>query len=228
MKLRVVYLVLLLSPIACTSEDDSGDKQKSEVSTSSFSIVDQFYDSSNTESSTWSFRSKSDYVRDGNYTLVNDYGLQSTTWDPAVYCWTFGYAGFCANNSGAPINFIGNAYAFQWPDATLAIHPPQNGLSIVSWLCPRDGTVNLQYSFDDIDPNGLGRGGSGIKWFVDLGASSGSLDSGLISEGEVGSGMLALRNISVMAGDRINFIVDPNDDFHFDTTGFTAKIDFVN
>ncbi len=38
------------------------------------------------------------------------------------------------------------------------------------------------------------------------------------------SGMMNLNNIFVNAGDRINFIVDPNGDFFFDSTQVTATI----
>ncbi len=195
-----------------------------------WSAVDDFSTTTNTVASTWSYRAANDVVRDGDYQLIPTFGESFSAWDPSTSFWhhpsTYPTVG--VNNSGNPINWIGTASPFVWPDGTIWMHPSNTpGLAVVSWLSPSDMTVDVDFTFADMDPNGLGNGGDGINWFVDLNDASGLLASGFIPEAGGSTGVLSLANLSLNAGDRINFIVDPNGNFSFDSTALQATISEV-
>jgi len=228
MRTLLVAAAMVASLASCVSDDNNEDKKPKSAIARDHSAVEEFANSLNTETSTWSFRIKSDLVRDGVYGLMPDSGNQ-TIWDPATFCWIANnQAGIGANASAQPIRYVGNQYGFDWPSATIWMHPLQNGLTILSWLSPRDGVVAVSYSFDDIDANGVSRGGNGIKWFVEINDENGTLDSGTINEGGAGTGALQINNVSVKSGDRINFVIDPNGNYLFDSTGVTANISYLD
>jgi len=228
MKLHIVAICLAIGLNACVNNDELESQKQTSQFPKDYSALSDFSDSLNNDTSTWSYRIKTDRVRDGNYDLMTESGIQSI-WQPNTFCWiSNNQAGIGSNATGSPITYVGNQYAFNWPQATLWLHPLQNGLVILSWLSPRDGNVTINYSFDDIDVNGIGRGGDGIIWYVDLGDENGNLDSGTINEGAGGTGILEMSSVMVKAGDRINFIVDPNNNYLFDSTAVIANISFLD
>ncbi len=194
-----------------------------------FSAVDDFSLTTNTESSTWSYRFSNDLVRDGAYQLQTSFSQLEPLWNPPTQYWNDGNSIFVngavvgVNSSGSSITWIGNAATFLWPDNTIWMHPG-SGLVVMSWLSPLDTGVNIDFTFGDMDPNGVGQDATGFAWFVDLNDSNGLLASGVINEGSGDTGPLSLTGVAVNAGDHINFVVDPNGNPFFDSTSFTATI----
>ena len=178
-----------------------------------FDAVDDFSTLINSEISTWSYRSSADDTRDGAYSLLTTVSDSYPFWDQPTPFWNNAgvpIPGIGANQSGAPLKFVANSSTFYWPDETIWMHPYEFGLAVLSWRSPSDGVFDISYSFADMDPNGVTAGfGNGIKWFVDRNDSSGvfALAQGTIAEGGDSTGLLTLANISVLVGDRIDFVV---------------------
>ena len=101
-------------------------------------------------------------------------------------------------------------------------HPGIGELVVLSWLSQATTNLNIDFSFSDLDPNG----GNGIAWFVEVNNSSNTLNSGAIGNGGA-TGSMNLSNVAVKAGDRINFVIDPNGDYSYDSTRITATINLV-
>ena len=198
-----------------------------------FDAVTDFSTVTNTETSTWSYRSSSDETRDGVYSLLTGVSDGYPFWDQVTPFWNNAgvpVPGIGANQSGAHLKFVGNSSTFYWPDKTIWMHPSDSGMTVLSWLSAADGVFNISFSFADMDPNGVAAGfGNGIKWFVDRNNSGGvtGLTQGTIAEGGPSTGLLTLDNVSVSAGDRIDFVVAANGNYNFDSTGVTATITAV-
>src|SRR5439155_911306 len=101
----------------------------------------------------------------------------------------------------------------------MLVHPGGGQLVILSWLSPSDGTAAIDFSLTGLDA----ACGNGIAWFVERNDGGATLASGSIGSGG-SSGSRLLSGVSVRAGDRINFVVDPNSDFVCDSTKLTATI----
>lgn len=190
-----------------------------------YDAVDEFSNSTNSETSTWSYRSSGDAVRDGNYsrlTVHSDQGL----WSPATSQWrdaAGSYPGVAVNRSGGEADWVGNASGFSWPDQTIWMHPPESsGFVILSWLSPQAGVVTVNFSLRDIDPNG----GDGVVWFLDLNDAAGQLAGGTISNGAA-IGSQSVSNVAVDAGDRIHLLVNRRTGYTFDSTAVTAEVIWV-
>jgi hypothetical protein len=185
--------------------------------------VAQFSTSQNTNTSLWSYRYDST-ARDGSYNLFPTFDIDPTFFAPPVGTWHgVGRYPFVGVNTGSPAVYQLGPPA-TWPSNTIVMHPGDtpgtNALVAVSWLSPTTTVVDLTFRFFDIDPNG----GNGVSWFVDLGGASGEQDSGSFANGG-DSGVLSVFGVSVLAGQRINFVVTSPDGNHlFDATGFTATI----
>ncbi|MGC3960285.1 MAG: hypothetical protein QM813_20855 [Verrucomicrobiota bacterium] len=71
----------------------------------------------------------------------------------------------------------------------------------------------------------------GVTWFVDVGDATGNLASGLLQPG-ASTGSLTRTNISVVAGDRVHFIVGRSgnslEKSWFDTTDLKAVIEYTD
>ena len=185
-----------------------------------FSVVDDFSTTTNTESSTWSYRSDTDMVHDGSYALLPTYGSQPSCclWTGMTYWHGSGpIPGIGVNNTGGTFNWL----SVNWPNNTVGMHPDSNGLTAVSWLSSGTGTIDINFTFADIDP-GTCCGSDGIRWYVDRNTTT--LASGSIANGGPSASMF-LDNVTVSAGDRIFFIVDPGlDNNAFDSTSLVATI----
>jgi hypothetical protein len=99
------------------------------------------------------------------------------------------------------------------------------GDNVVSFLVPKSGTVTVKYSFTDIDPYG----GNGVNWYVDLNSGvAGDLYSGTIDStpGHASTTGKQSFQIAVSQGDRLNFIIDANGNYDFDSTAMTAIITY--
>jgi hypothetical protein len=110
---------------------------------------------------------------------------------------------------------------FKLPPRSVAVHPgPTNGVA-VGWKSPITGTVKISGRLKDADP----AGGDGIAWIIDHRSASGlhQMASGgfanggaqTLTEGEGGKNLAAVK---VKAGDRIELLVLPKDNYVCDTT----------
>ena len=194
-----------------------------ETAPPAYSAVDDFDSEINGEANTWSYRLNAGLTRDGNYTPLTTYSANPTRWNPSIPLWTnnTNIPWIGVNTTGGTATWIGNASTFLWPDHTITMHPSFSTLVVVSWQSPEDGIFDVYFSFADMDNNS----GDGVDWWVDLGDSAGELASGTFPKGGQ-SGPRSVLNVSVNAGERINFIVGPGaaDEPSFDSTRFEAVI----
>jgi len=183
-----------------------------------------FSTTTNTATSTWSYRTAADLLRDGSYDLfaVSQVILSATDgWNETIANAHPPYIG--VNTSGAADGVV--------PDGDSTVHPGHNRIAVVSWLAPSDGTAAIDYLFGDQNAGG----GSGITWYIDDGDSTGNLATGLLGNGGLDqSGSIA--SFAVSAGDRINFVIDPVGtapdpipaaNHAFDNTHVVATVTFV-
>ncbi len=185
-----------------------------------WNAVTDFSTTTNTNTSTWSYRSAAGTVRDGNYSLLSTFGPSSgySPTNPGLWSVGGGLPAIGVNQTGSDVNYTAGP-GFTWANNTMLVHPGNLNLVVLSWLSPITGNVSLSYSFADIDSNS----GNGISWFVERNSSINTLASGTLANGG-STTVLTLSAVSVTAGDRINFIVDPNGEFTFDSTRLTASV----
>ncbi len=184
-----------------------------------YDAVKSFSNTVNTATSRWSYSYNATGTRDGNYTLLPGTVADDTQWHKGkalvkVPVWESpagpSYADYAAVNKssvGWTANFCCGTVT--WPAHSIYLNPAYNGVgdTVVSFLAPKSGTASVSYSFSHIDPHG----GNGISWFVDLNSGlSGDLASGTLSSALSTTGTLTLT-VAVKKGDRVNFIVSPND-----------------
>ena len=198
----------------------------SQARATSYDAVTDFSSSTNTDTSTWSYRYQTGTVRDGIYPLLPMFTAAVGMWSPMnPGAWTLEgtIPEIGVNQTGSDATFVPGPGSgpFTWPKNTMSVHPGPAELVVLSFLSPSTSFFNIDFSFSDLDPNG---NNGGIAWFVDLNTTN--LSMGSFGNGGA-SGMMNLNNIFVNAGDRINFIVDPNGDFFFDSTQVTAMISSV-
>ena len=192
--------------------------QTQPAQTAIFNAVQQFSDVSNTESSTWSYRIGGSQDRNGSYSLLTQ-RLEHGRWIPSSNWW-----GTDDTFVGIGVNTVERSVEdnlqLSWPQNTILMHPVNGGLSVVSFLAPRSGLLDIEFSFEDVDSGG----GNGIHWHVDLGGSDGELASGTIDNGGPASGLVGLTDIAITQGERINFVVIANGSYSFDSTALTASV----
>jgi hypothetical protein len=198
-----------------------------------FDAVPMFSKDTNTQRARWSYRYNDTGARDGNYTLLPEVN-SSTVWHTkagtpvTTYSWTTSssYPVINANQSRQVLITDNGFGPLKWPGRSIFMHPAPAGLTVLTFRAPRAGTVTVTYSFTDIDPYG----GDGIRWYVDRNAgTSGNLASGTLHSTSPGS--LATTGLQTVAtpvakGDRINFIVDGNTGYTFDSTSVIARVDY--
>lgn len=174
---------------------------------------------------TWSYRYSPTLERDGDYALLDvrsndDFeAVRTGHWSPAAGDVFFRaadqYVWVGANQTGSEMTLGG----VHWPANAIAAHPPGTGLVVLSWQAPAAGIAQLDFSFADADPFGAG----GVRWYVEQNDSAQTLESGQVPEGGT-TGLLHRAGVVVQAGDRLNFIVDPNGEFGGDTTIIRATV----
>lgn len=197
------------------------------ASAATTSAVDDFSNTVNTATSEWSYRWSPDTVRDGDYQLFTMNSDPTTVWVPSTPFWNNGssFPGVGVNTSGSPINVAAPFIPFSWPTDTIWMHPPSGGFSVVTWTSPVTGDIDIEFEFDDMDPNGNSLS-TGIRWYVDVGDVAGTLANGSFVDG-AGIAPIAIDDIAVNAGDQLHFIVDPFGDIGFDSTAFRATVSYV-
>jgi len=202
--------------------DEITDLESNLVVTVNDAVAD-FSPTENTDTSTWSYRFSADEINDGIYDLMTVFGQITSFGGLPELAWSEVPNvpnGVSVNTSGGPLTIFDQTNA--WPDNTIWMHPKQfGGFTVVSWLATQDGTADVSYSF-----NHIGNAGTGIGYFVDLGATT--LESGSLLNGE-STGTQTIQNVDVSSGDRIYFIVStgPNNDWGFDSTALKATVTFV-
>ena len=203
-----------------------------------FSLERDFSLAQNSETSLWSYRFQSNgvptnLVRDGNYELlpdqkmnmdgysgINGWAYQANpTWPPG------GLPEVGKNTSGAEI--VSRTDPFRIPAGQVYAHPAPNQIVVVSWLAPRRGTIRVDFRFSDLNEGWDGSSDNGVAWFVDKGDASRNLAAGGFGPGGE-SGPQTIPLVNVLAGDRINFIVDPAGRIDFDATRVFAEINYLN
>jgi hypothetical protein len=200
-----------------------------------YNAADQFSTTTNTDTSRWSYRYNTTGTRDGNYMLLPYNVSTGATW----YDWGKGILlppwfsqsdssnGPCIYANQLSIPLISN-FGFGpivLPARSIGANPSTTsdvGDTVLSFLVPKAGTVTVTYSFTDIDPYG----GNGINWYIDLDSgAAGDLYSGTVDStpGHVGTAAGSFQ-LSVSQGDRLNFVIDSNNNYDFDTTALRVTI----
>jgi len=103
------------------------------------------------------------------------------------------------------------------PARSVWMHPSMFGFAVIGWKSPITGQVNVAGFFSDLDPNC----GNGVIRSMDKGSLT--LTTGTIANGGPAQ-TFSLTGISVSAGQVLYFIVDPNGDYHCDSTGVDVTI----
>ena len=216
-RLGLVALVMLIQLALLTRSGES----------TTWSAVDDFSGTVNTDSSTWSYRGQEGSVtRGGNYTLLTSFSEAGPGNPWGQPFWNNGsvhYPAVGANQTGGSLWLFGNVGgpgAVEWPTGTLWMNPVASGLVVVSWLSPAAQTVDISFAFTSIDAGG---NQDGNLWFVERNDSTGTLASGFQADAQT-TGLLRLTNVSVNLGDRINFVLDSNIEQAFDSTTLVATI----
>jgi hypothetical protein len=223
-----------------------------------YDLVSEFSIASNSNTSTWSYRFNTTGAHNNNYELMSTSGdlhgtLGALVWPANVRDTRFTLTGglypcwytpsgpalaprFCNNASGnnAVDSFRpgrSRIYAARvTPAQSMAIAPPPQGLAVVSFLVPNNGTATIYFTFMPNDYScelaGSGVTADGIAWSVDR--NSTSLSHGVLFSTSpltlASTGSLNLTT-AVTAGERINFTVAPNNgNANCDTTVLTASI----
>lgn len=115
------------------------------------------------------------------------------------------------------------ANGITWPAQTIKVHPESNAFAVVSWRSPITGSVKVEGSVTDYDPNG----GDGITWFIDRGDTTlafGSYPNGASQTFADGTGGMGLASVAVTEGQTIDFLVGPGGSNLFDSTGLDVRI----
>jgi hypothetical protein len=116
---------------------------------------------------------------------------------------------------------------FKLPPKSVCVHPgPTNGV-VVAWQSPISGTVRITGKLTDADP----AGGDGIAWIIDhrkaggrRELASGDFPNGGAQEMAKGKNADRLNSVEVKAGDRIELLVLPKENYICDTTAVELVI----
>ena len=190
----------------------------------SFNFEADFSAALNDESSTWSYRFQADgspdnLARDGSYELLPNPALNIggmagfNGWQLAG-----GLPQVARNTTGATVT---DGHTMFVPAGQSQLHPNPNQIVVVSWLAPASGAVRVDFRFTDLDGGCSG----GVAWYVDKGDAFGNRASGVLANGG-DSGWQTISSLTVRAGDRLNFVVDPNGDYYCDSTRLFAEISY--
>jgi len=193
----------------------------------------------NTNSSTWSYRTGTSH--NGSYPLLDlapgagpgfggtwspgPNGMMNQGWQSSapISLNIVPYVG--KNLSGVPQTFTAGG-TMVWPANKMLVHPDAGELVVVSWLSPGNGTIDIASRIADAH---IGGGpGSGVTYFIDRNAGVGadSLASGTVFEAG-DSGPLSQTGVTVLAGDRINFVIGLENILNSNGTFIDATITFT-
>jgi hypothetical protein len=208
----------------------------SAASAQSYDLTKQFATKTNTDKNVWSYRMGDADGHDGNYTLltkkgkfaITKHGKAATLKDWDTPSQSFDVPLFLANKGHGDVTFGSNGQQITIPRSTVLYHPGYGFPAVVSFLAAAAGTAAITYDYTHLDWS-CGTSGAGIDWSIEKNSGNGALASGHLlsqSQTQIDSTGTQHVNVSVAAGDRINFIVDgvanpPN----CDSTGLAASVD---
>lgn len=196
-----------------------------------YDLADDYSSTVNTETSTWSYRFGSESVgRDGNYALLATPPGSGQETGTILYSplggrmpvWNANSAGvfpFLGKNETGVAQSLNGASPFVWQPEAVIVHPNGSQFVVASWLSPLTGVVDLTFEFSDPEP-----GGDGVTWYVEVNDQATTLDFEFLGSG-ASSGLQSISGVSVVAGDRINFIVESTGDLFRDTTRIEATVE---
>jgi hypothetical protein len=204
-----------------------------------YDVVDEFSRRTNNNSVVWSYRYSTTGVRDGNYQPLPKPTILDENWTSngkpvKIYYWHDasqfnGYPYIAANQSRAELSRGGCCGAIFQPPFSMMVDPGTL-LPVVSFLAPYDGVVLINYSFTHIDCHG----GNGINYYVDFngrGRKTKNLASGHLQSSSCETpdttGSQVFPHVRVNTGDRINFIIDNNGEYQYDSSALTARVTYV-
>lgn len=213
---NIVALAAVIMSLSCGGSS-TGPAGAAKV----FDAVVDFSSTTNADSSAWSYRYQNGLTRDGHYSLLPAFGRDVIeTWTPTdPDAWRAqGYLpAIGVNRTGSDVTIIGTGLT--WPAGTMLVHPGSGQLVILTWKAPSEVTATISFSFTSLHATC----GNGIAWFVERNDGGATLAFGTVISG-ASSSSRTLSGVVVHAGDRINFVVDPNSDFVCDSTMLTATI----
>ena len=208
----------------------------SPASADTYRFEDDFSLAVNSDASVWSYRFQSNgapnnLARDGDYELLPN-AVSDLDGLTGLSGWRFINNPVFAGLPQVARNFssseVFNGVSLRVPPGQCLLHPSVAQLVVVTWRAPRAGVVRVDFRFTDLDvsPNPAD---NGVLWYVDKGGSAGNLAGDvLVSGGD--SGVQTLPQVSVAAGDRLHFVVDPNgsaiENLYYDSTRLWAEITY--
>jgi hypothetical protein len=147
---------------------------------------------------------------------TNNYGNSSL-----VQGWTLGggVPGMGVNISESPVIYnFGFGPLVPLNPGEISMHPQVGQHAVVRWTAPADGDYTINSHWEDQDPHG----GSGAAGYVVI---NGVIVAGGPWANGVGNGFTDTdRTVPLVAGDVVDFVLDANGDFTFDTTKFNATV----
>jgi alpha-galactosidase len=190
-----------------------------------FDFERDFSLASNSPSSTWSSRYRPNLTNDGPYALLTD-PIPAFFQIPYLSGWGklgggFGYLPAVLANVG--LDVITNSLGLSVFPGQSLLHPNSTQAVVVSWLAPKSGLVSTTFRFSDLD----GGGGNGISWFLRKNSDLPYLASGTFDNGG-DSGPQRLSLVALNQGERLNFVVNANEDVGYDATRLSARISYLN
>jgi len=194
---------------------------------------------------------------DGSVDFTTRNGIYDLIPDSATVNFGYPYYGFVRAFSPWDANSLGNVDEgdpYQYPNIALnylatnfvdgtnfvvtngqsCISLDADTIAVVSWLAPFTGPIQITYEFTKENigwsPSNPNSTDNGILYFIDQGDSTGNLVNGDLGPDTQTNttGVQVITNASVMAGDRINFVMDPNgettDDADYDQVRLFAQV----
>jgi hypothetical protein len=200
-----------------------------------YNAVKQFTTTTNSDTSTWSYRASDGGGHDGNYALLTNVGTISvmkngrpkTLPDWYTPSADFGVPIYWANKSAAQVTTVSNGDTISFPAQTLVYHPGYDNVSaVLSFLAPKSGTATINYDYTHLDWS-CGAEGVGIAWSIEKNFGNGALASGHLyspNAQNIDTTGPQTTSVAVVAGDRINFIIDGANPPYCDSTGLAATV----
>ena len=114
-----------------------------------------------------------------------------------------------------------------WPDGEVLMHPSKSQFAIVGWRSPVDGTITITGGVTGLDAHS----GDGVAWYIDRNEKTlahGAIRTAESQNFQAGDSGNSLSSVAVRIGDFLYFIVDPNGDYHFDSTGLKVTITLLD
>src|ERR1700722_7063610 len=231
---QLLRLLLLMTVVLTGVETRAGDV---------FNLANDFSTATNSDTTTWSFRYQAngpldsnnipdDTFRNGIYALMTgDTNLEGNAGLNGWANQTPGLLRFGTGDGSTPQiihNITGSDYVYgsglTWPSNSVSIYPETVTLTVLSWLAPQSGVVDVSYEFATEWTNQ----GAQVQWYVDNGDDTGNLASGTIADSD--TGLQTVSNVTVAAGERINFICIPVDGtgYGYDYTRVLARLSYTN